>query len=48
MIVKHINLGLFSLHQRLLEKLAEKWGMDVSNAIRQCIIKAAEAEGIKR
>lgn len=48
MIVKNINLGLPALHRRLIEKLAEKWGTDVSNAIRLCIVKAAEAEGIKR
>lgn len=47
MVIKHINLGLTAEQLRKLEKIAAKLNLDRSNAIRYCISRTAEAEGIK-
>ena len=47
MILKNINLGLTAAQLRKLEKLARKLDMNRSDAIRYCITRTAEAEGVK-
>lgn len=47
MVLKHINLGLTAAQLRKLEKIAAKLNLDRTNAIRYCISRTAEVEGIK-
>jgi len=47
MILKNINLGLTAEQMRKLDKLARKLDMNRSDAIRYCIMRTAELEGIK-
>ena len=47
MILKNINLGLTADQIRKLDKLARKLDMNRTDAIRYCIMRTAELEGIK-
>ena len=47
MILKHINLGLTAAQLRKLDKIAAKLNLDRTNAIRYCISRTAESEGLK-
>lgn len=47
MAFKHINLGLTPAQLRLIDKIAAKLNLDRSSAIRYCIARTAETEGIK-
>jgi antitoxin component of RelBE/YafQ-DinJ toxin-antitoxin module len=46
MALKRIHLTLPPAHLRRLDKLAEKLGLDRSNALRYCIARTADLEGI--
>jgi antitoxin component of RelBE/YafQ-DinJ toxin-antitoxin module len=46
MALERIHLSLEPAHLRRLDRLAAKLGLDRSNALRYCIARAADAEGI--
>lgn len=46
MALKRIHLTLSPAQLRRLDRLAEKLGLDRSNALRYCIARAADAENI--
>lgn len=46
MTLARIHLSLTPAQLRRLDKLAEKLGLDRSNALRYCIARTSEAEGI--
>lgn len=48
MLWKRVPLNLPPYLLRVLDKLADKYGMDRNNTIRMCISKVAAEEGIKR
>ena len=48
MPMKRVNLQLSPAMRKNLEKLEEKLGLDTTNAIRYCIARTLEAEGITR
>lgn len=48
MPMKRVNLQLSSAMSKNLERLAARLGLDTTNAIRYCIARTLEAEGITR
>jgi hypothetical protein len=46
MAPKKYHLSLYAPQQKLLERLAVKWGLDITNTMRHCIARIAEQEGI--
>lgn len=47
MALKRIHLTLAPASLRRLDKLAAKLGLDRSNALRYCIARTADAEGVE-
>lgn len=48
MPMKRVNLQLSHAMSKDLEKLSKRIGLDTTNAIRYCIARTLEAEGITR
>jgi len=44
MKAKRINLGLSVAQYKALEKLAVKFGLDITNTIRHCLARVMEQE----
>lgn len=47
MPMKRVNLQLSQAMSKDLEKLSKRIGLDTTNAIRYCIARTLEAEGIR-
>lgn len=47
MPMKRVNLQLSAAMSKNLERLAARLGLDTTNAIRYCIARTLEAEGIR-
>ena len=47
MPMKRVNLQLSHAMSKDLEKLSKRIGLDTTNAIRYCIARTLEAEGIR-
>ena len=48
MPMTRVHIGLSSAQLKALDKLATRLGLDRTNAIRYCIARTLEAEGITR
>lgn len=48
MATKRIQVGLSTAHQKLLDKLAVKLGLDWTNTLRYCLNRVAEIEGLSK
>jgi antitoxin component of RelBE/YafQ-DinJ toxin-antitoxin module len=46
MALKKFHVGLSAAQMKMLEKLAAKLGLDKTSAVRYCITRIAEQEGL--
>jgi hypothetical protein len=44
MALKRVHIGLTPKQLKTLEKLADRFGLDLTNTIRHCIARVAEQE----
>jgi hypothetical protein len=42
--MKRIHVGFSPAQHKALEKLAAKWGLDVTNTIRHCVARVLDQE----
>lgn len=46
MALKRMHIGFNETQLAILEKLSLKWGLDLTNTVRHCIMLIAEKESI--
>lgn len=46
MALKRYNISFHPPQQKLLDRLAAKWGLDITNTMRHCLARVAEQEGL--
>jgi hypothetical protein len=46
MPLKRVHIGFNEIQLAVLEKLSLKWGLDLTNTVRHCVMLIAEKESI--
>jgi hypothetical protein len=46
MALKRVHIGFTETQIAVLEKLALKWGLDLTNTVRHCVMLIADKENI--